>query len=274
MTELRSFFESINEHTTRDEYNKIKNELLTLEEWTDVEKLLSILKPFNKYTLKLQSELCTLSDFFGYWISIKLAMNKFERIELVDLIIEEMKKREKTLLDNPLVVAAVYLDPRFQRILNENQKTNAVFFLKGLFNKLKRNKEKNYGEAPVQLEQSKEQNSWEDLALYLENLEDCSITETVQENETNIDQILKNFDGTKAAVNISILDYWKNNKELHPELNELASIVYTVPPTQSSVERSFSTLAIVLTSRRNRLSDGNLQNILMCKLNSNKFISS
>lgn len=40
-----------------------------------------------------------------------------------------------------------------------------------------------------------------------------------------------------------------------------------IPPTQASVERTFSALALVLTSHRTNLGDEILENILLVRLN-------
>lgn len=43
------------------------------------------------------------------------------------------------------------------------------------------------------------------------------------------------------------MDFWIENKSLHPELYELAMVVLAVPPTQVSVERSFFELKFILS---------------------------
>jgi hAT family C-terminal dimerisation region len=56
-----------------------------------------------------------------------------------------------------------------------------------------------------------------------------------------------------------------------PNLYQLSQDILAVPPTQISVERAFSDLGLILTSRRNRLADNTIENLLVCKLNPDVF---
>lgn len=64
----------------------------------------------------------------------------------------------------------------------------------------------------------------------------------------------------------------RKKKKSLPELYKLASVVYAIPPTQSTVERAFSSLPIVLTSHRTRLGSDVLQNIFLIRLNNKHYI--
>jgi len=68
-------------------------------------------------------------------------------------------------------------------------------------------------------------------------------------------------------MEVNVLKFWASFKFEFPELFELSSVVHGAPYSQVSVERSFSALALVLTSRRGNLSDINIRNVLMVKLN-------
>lgn len=56
-----------------------------------------------------------------------------------------------------------------------------------------------------------------------------------------------------------------------PELYRLASVIHSVPPTQTTVERTFSALALILTPLRTNLFDTALENILSLRLNRELF---
>lgn len=60
-------------------------------------------------------------------------------------------------------------------------------------------------------------------------------------------------------------------KKKNPVIYELAAIINAVPPTQTSVERAFSTLGFVFDCRRTRISEEILEHILTIKLNHNLF---
>lgn len=64
-----------------------------------------------------------------------------------------------------------------------------------------------------------------------------------------------------------VWQHWMGRKTSHPQLYEVAKVIFAVPSTQVSVERAFSALGLVLTERRTRLSETSLSNILLIKLN-------
>lgn len=98
-----------------------------------------------------------------------------------------------------------------------------------------------------------------------------STNEDNQNNTYEIEHIIRNFDGQRNTSNVSPLGYWDEQKLQMPSLYYLSQAIFAIPPTQTSVERSFSSLPIVLTSHRTRLSDDCLQNILLIKNNQNVF---
>lgn len=212
---------------------KIKDYLLTEDEWIAIEKLIFILKPFYEYTIRLQSKDCTLSDFYGYWMAISHKLQgTSHHVELVEKLGYQMNQYKDQLLENPVLVSAVYLDPRYQQ--TDNIQTN------------------------------------DDFIAYLDSLGSCVNTTIHHEPETEkqITTMLKNFDGTQKDLNTSVLEFWYQNRTSQPELWRLSSIVQGVPPTQTSIEQAFSSFPLILTPRRNQISDEVLQNILLVRLNS------
>lgn len=67
--------------------------------------------------------------------------------------------------------------------------------------------------------------------------------------------------------NENILRFWHNNKNNMPELYSLAEVALSVPPTQVSVERLFSTLKYILSLLRYNLSDDIFNDILILRAN-------
>lgn len=55
------------------------SESLNETEWDQVQNIITILEPFNKYSKKLQSKNVTLSDFFGYWIMLRIKLSKVKK---------------------------------------------------------------------------------------------------------------------------------------------------------------------------------------------------
>lgn len=75
-----------------------------------------VLDPVYIATQKLQAEQLYFGDFYKLWLEMKLtvqAMNFANSTILADCL----EKRENSLLNNEIIVSAIYLDPRLQKIL-------------------------------------------------------------------------------------------------------------------------------------------------------------
>lgn len=265
MVELREFCGSLKHN------NLIKGLLLSESEWEAVVDLKDVLLPFKKYTTKLQAEQCTLSDFFGYWKLIRMKTEKSNHV-LRNNILNNMNQREQVLLLNPVILGAVYLDPRYQRTLQPEQKKTAKLYLSNIFYKIQI-AQKNET-SPQQLNNDSESineksNSFEELTKYLYNTGNSN-SQTIVENSS--EEIINEFDGVHESINIPVLEYWEKNKLKFSKLYPVSQVVLAIPATQTSVERAFSSLPIVLTPRRTRLGDNTLENILLIRTNKNELI--
>lgn len=252
--------------------------LLTESEWKCTEFLQSVLAPFEKYTRKLQSNDVTLSDFYGYWTALRIKLAKSQD-ELSKNLLNEMNKFHDTLMQNPAMAGAIYLDPRYQRGLKE-LKPLAIEFLVHLYLKM-RNAERLIDEErdtenqlfeSEQNEDAEKSDSFDDMRDYLDACGSINIhSDLHSEHRVNDEDIirekLREFDGANESLKLSIWDIWEKRKSKDVELYRLATTVFSIPPTQTTVERAFSALALILTSHRTRLNDDTLQNILLIRLN-------
>lgn len=75
----------------------------------------------------------------------------------------------------------------------------------------------------------------------------------------------------RSAIDENVFSYWAGKKSQHKELYELWTITNSVPITQVSVERAFSSLAFIFTALRNSLSADTLENLLLIRLNKDVF---
>lgn len=92
--------------------------------------------------------------------------------------------------------------------------------------------------------------------------------------EINIELSLEKFDGVqRISSDSNIVEFWKNNKTVCPELRELAVILLSASPTEVEVERNFSHLKCILNRLRNSLSDQSVKDIMLIKLNKDLFYS-
>lgn len=266
LLELRDFCESL----SPNEFSNISKFLLSSTEWDQVERITSTLKHFAALTKLLQKQKFSLSDFFGGWGRVKMEMTKLYSDALAQNLLAEMRKREIHVLNNSVLNAAVFLDPRFQQYMPMQNKENAIQFLSNVHVKLKSIEPENL---------NNEQHVNNELNTFLNTLmyeNECANNDDDYNNlnETvvlNISETLRNFIGEKEPLDISLFDYWEKKKNVQPALYKLATVVHAVPPTQTTVERSFSAMALILSSLRTRISDENLENSLLIRLNRDLF---
>lgn len=92
-------------------------------------------------------------------------------------------------------------------------------------------------------------------------------------DEDNIEKKLREYALLKrSSLSQHAIQYWSDRKSLHKELYKLSMITNSVPITQVSVERAFSSLAFILSPLRNSLGEDTLENILIIRLNKDVFI--
>lgn len=249
----------------------MKQYLLSETDWNGMNKILEVLKPFYVYSTRLQAENTTLSDLYGFWIHINIKMQKISDSNLKKNILLEMDRRKILLLNNPIIIGAVFLDPRYQCLLDEDQRSLAIFFLKGVYQKLDRlenqQQENANGLHNESSEKANESNSSDEMSAYINSVVN-RIPVNLGLEEDKVEQALTEFNGTLGDVKKPVLEYWEENKQ-NTILHKLSQLIYAVPPTQTTVERCFSALPLVLSSLRTSISDTNLNNILLIRSNRN-----
>ncbi|XP_046868368.1 uncharacterized protein LOC124460831 [Drosophila willistoni] len=103
-----------------------------------------------------------------------------------------------------------------------------------------------------------------------ELLDDFLSSSMVVPNEsTNVYAKIETLKLPVMKANTDVLCFWKYKKTTDPELYALSKVCFAIPPTQVTIERAFSSLKLVLSDNRNRLSHETLENILLVRLNSN-----
>lgn len=229
----------------------------------------STLKHFAALTNLLQKETFSLSDFFGGWGKVKMEMAKLDADTLAQNLLAQMRRRETVLFNNNVLNAAVFLDPRYQQYMPIQNKENAIEFLMNLHTRICAIESANINNE--QQTNNDELNTFMNTMMY-ENTQRSENENGNEATDLTIPEILRNFIGVKETLNTSVFDYWEKSKHLQPVLFKLASIVHAVPPTQTTVERSFSAMALVFSPLRTRISDDNLESSLLIRLNRELFI--
>jgi len=262
----------------------LKKVALSYYDWQQVETISKALLPAKVCSKKLQTEQLTMTDFYGAWISCKIQTNVLNS-NFANKLVQLMTNREKIILNNQVLLAAIFLDPRYNITLNREQSATAIRHLTNIWICLKQMELNKEDVNSINLEcdqNASDHNSptdpIDDLEIYLRskvNDESTSSdfgtlsnsqTETI---ETKIETLLKSFsiEEKRLCHKINILQFWKSKKLVYPELFELSNVVFSVPATQVSVERLFSGLKFVLSPYRCNISAKNLENQLLVRTN-------
>lgn len=245
---------------------------LIMQKWSVLEEVMQILQLAAVTTKVLQSTSFTLSDFFGSWLKMKLKLrhkisNEKLTTNFAQIFLQKILIREKELLRYPAMLCAIYLDRRYKQELKKTEDIAiAKYTLANLYERILSSRHK------PQQQYECERDSFE---LYLSqnassmNVSDESIGER-EFNRPHFMEKLRVFDEKFERINhkLSVLQDWEALKTDHPELYKVACIINGIPPTQVTVERSFSAMAFVFNPKRAKLGHTMLQNILMIKLNS------
>lgn len=236
-----------------------------------------------------------MSDVFGVWLEMQIQIDRMLKknlkTNLAASLLNAINDRKQTVFNNDITICAVFLDPRFRaeiiRHKSLSDEQTAIDKLVLLWEQLKK----------IENQNSNAQNDLSNVSIVdvdcsHDSLDDPNVlneyltrgmanssSNDCENNSKNLNAdtdgdirfLLEAFDPEWLPANESVLSYWENAKESHPLLYKLAMAVYAVPPTEVQIERDFSKLENILTSRRLKLEPDTLEAILMLHLNKDLF---
>lgn len=240
-----------------------------------------------KATVDLQKKELTLSDVYGIWLKSQLHLDaciklkKNYKTDLAKHLLNAINERKETVFKNPLMTAALFLDPRFRRqVLRDVNKTEeAMQTLKNIWRRLIALNDApnvpvamNISDKSVDSNVSLDFDAQAELDKYL-SIGNGIVIETAHEtaHEIDIEHLLDIFNPDAISSEKSVLKYWEEAKEHNPQLYELAMVVFAVPPTEVQIERDFSKLNFIFTDRRCSLTEERLNDIMLIHLNDEIF---
>lgn len=258
MLELRAFIDEMGAE------NEIC--LLTDDQWNDIKVLERVLFEPYRLTMIVQENDCKLGDFYGVWLQAKVNIEKIQH-DMAKCLLNCMINREKKLFQHKVMLSAVYFDPRYNFLLNERERAAAALHLCELFLRLQ-------NIIPVQVTGRVESATTADdpFAIFLNNAAKKSIDSVpIGTQILTQEQILYKIRSFSSRPSVhyktNIMDYWNNLKFEEPQLYELAIVLLSVPVSQVSVERAFSSLSYIFNNYRSRLSPNVLNQVLLLRLN-------
>lgn len=250
---------------------------LLLKKFPIVKEIVRTLAIAYNATIELQRRDLSLSDAYGSWLKMELHLkNKQKRTSKTSLeskllaALEQRKKHHK-IFENPLMKAALYLDPRFRQQITRSQEdvNEAKEILLSVSRRLTALSE----DKPTEdMNQSTESNNSSNDSFDAQKAFDQYLNRTV-----NVESVVHNdfelsldlFDPPPMPIDASILNYWHTtyDKQDSKMLFDVAMVILAIPPTEVDIERDFSTLRFILSDLRTSLSAQTLENILTINLN-------
>ncbi|KZS01766.1 putative Zinc finger BED domain-containing protein [Daphnia magna] len=185
-----------------------------------------------------------------------------------------MKKRLSVLLKSEVVLAALYLDPRYNAMLEEDQLKAAQKHLMKLWRLIESNKNDPPANTPSLLQPVKPNEN--KVGLTNDELQEILFRKEAERREKNnenaneavIEKMIHDFVKHKLIDrSTDVLKYWEDNHLLQHQLYVVAKVALAVPCTQVSVERPFSGLKLILSVYRSNLTESILEDILVLRAN-------
>lgn len=244
------------------------------EIWNKLPMIVEVMKVMADQMTYLQTENITMSDAYGAWLEVEGRLKKMTKCPLAVILLEKIifRMADKNIVENDVMRAALFMDPRFKNLLTTVQKQKAESHLVYLHQKqnLKRGRDV-IPEILTEDFQTSEDNISDNVLEQILREREISLQDmNVNQLESSCDTLLAEIEKFKVIGRIhagkSVITFWESMKFKFPRMYELAKTVLEV-----SVERNFSTLDFVLNKRRTRLTDCNLEMLLLIKLNKNMF---
>lgn len=268
---------------------------LLLRKLDAIKEMEEVLHVVYLTTVLLQKNDFTLSDFYGCFQIIELRLKRMiggpkpMLTKLARHLLNCMGNRKAKVIETPLMICAVFLDPRYKCTIESDyekiqmakitieQIWNRMKLVKGVDSKedekqkslaKKNNIEDFYAELDLHLNQT--------LGLHPSSTGHGLGTGTDDSNDKGsiinaISQYELAISGFRMKSSDSIHEFWENKKTEFGILYEIAAVVFAIPPTQASVERNFSALKYMLTDKRYNLKAELLESLLLIHLNRNIF---
>lgn len=225
--------------------------------WVQVEEIVSALQHTFNLTIEMQKVGYGLSDFYIGWLRAKKNLQRIVKsdpnFDLAAKLIDNMNKRAPSLFTSPLLLCAVYLDPRINFMLSTEQKAVAAMNLNKINERLQETSHKGNETADNTLDE------------ILQEFHDQHGGN--QNRANNLIQDIAVYEEERFDIKKTVMQFWEEHSQKYPTLCVLAEIMHAVPSNQTCTERAFSSFSYIRSKHRMSMSPQNLSNVLMVRLN-------
>lgn len=268
---LSSFFEHQDLH--RDLGERFPELALTDDSWLFIQRYVAAFKPLFICTKKMQASHVGLSDFVMAWYDASWQVATVEN-DIAKELQAAMKKRLNVLMQSMPLKAALYMDPRFNyldsTLFDKEEKMEIRNFIKQTYQRLEAISDKLKQPITPNSNSEQQQSGFDDFLLGMFGGQPST---SRGGGHRSLEEQISSLDAELRQIHtLNIWDYWQSRKTTHPQLYEVASLIYAVPSNQVSVERAFSALRLVLSDQRTSLGEDTLETIMLLKLNFDLFL--
>nr|XP_039273925.1 uncharacterized protein LOC120347876 [Styela clava] len=255
---------------------------LTDLQWRQTHQLEELLREPYLVTKRLQAQDLTPGSFYKEWKNLIYKLSQSSSI-IADAIKASMLRRAKCLLDNPVLLAAIYVDPMYRVTLSEEQLNRGKAALCDIAVRMHRGSRATQFEdqsicasGPLRNSSDSGSECEIDFEKHLDIEAKRRRTEKESRNSNSDLSPLSKFkrDFFYALNDVEKIDrsYKLDILKAIPEYPEIvqnvAYMVTALPPTQVSVERLFSALRIIRSDLRASMKEDLVKAILFLRTNS------
>lgn len=231
--------------------------------WEQIAELIDVLEIPYRATIESQKVGYSLSDFYITLIRIRKGLERVNNPDsyssLASNLMKRLDDRAPSLFETPLMLCAIYLDPRINFKLTNAQKRDAAMALIKIY------------ERNTELDSSNNKTAINDTLDEIQ-AEYCSRDgETQDKNSTALLTSLTNFETEKCDIRAPVKAFWKDNGHKYPMIHPLARAIHSVGANQCVTESSFSAFSYLRSPLRRAMDPKNLSNCLMIRLNKSVF---
>lgn len=251
-----------------DNIKEIDDDFLAIDDecWLRIEELVAVLEFPCLATKAMERRQFCYTDLYLWSKRISLKLDEIIAdapiFEFAATLKANLMEREKSLFKTPIFMAAKYLDPRFKLQLTQTETTIAIETLHELNKQIKWKPLASPAPGLNNIDRQIE-------AQLLGNIQ-------VQQNDAQLrvelTLAMANYNAVRVTdINRDAISFWRENKQIYPQLYELAKVVFSIASSISETERTFSAFSYIYNARRMNLLPRNVTSILMVRLNKDLF---
>ncbi|XP_037943634.1 uncharacterized protein LOC119676468 [Teleopsis dalmanni] len=259
----------------------IKKNVVVDINWNFITSFVVAFNPFVTCTKKMQTEQYVIGDFYRDWLCCEIDLEDLYTITpYASLLHESMQKSKKVFLDDDAFLAALYLDPRFNFensiVLSEEQKYTAIANLLKTFEILKNLEDSqpdclkmevdtpNMSSSSFVLPSTSSESTYSKLEQRM--MQSMTSISNANRHLTCKQKITLLSNQKKVPLDTDILNFWKTTG-YDNDIKKIASVVLSVPITQTPMEKAFNALFTILNNFESKLDNNTLNTLLLTKLN-------